>query len=469
MSGHGRERGLLIPFLQVITDIICIESAFLLSYWLRFHSPLTSLLPVTRGIPSVEIYITSSLLVVLLWLFILETNGLYGVRRNAGRVDEFIGIFKSVTLGMLLAAAATFFYRQFFYSRLVFLYIWVTSILLLTVSRFTIIQLERARHRKREGLVRSAIVGSSGHGRDLFQAVNRQLGLGILMVGHIGDNPSLAEQSGYLGPVQDLPRIIEEFDLGIIFLALNEDENRQLVDIISSCTGLHVKFYLVPDALRLITSRLEVEQIDGIPLLKIKDTAITGWKAVFKRCVDIALSGVGLVVLSPLFLVIASAVAVSSGGPVLFRQERVGLDGRRFSLLKFRSMSVDAEDASGPVWTIERDVRVTAVGRFLRRFSLDELPQLINVFKGEMSLVGPRPERPHFVERFKSSVPKYLERHRVKSGMTGWAQVNGLRGNVPIEERTKFDIYYVENWSFLFDLKIIIMTMWTIITGRNSY
>jgi exopolysaccharide biosynthesis polyprenyl glycosylphosphotransferase len=469
MSGRRGEKGLLIPFLQVVTDLVSIEAAFLISYWLRFYSPMTRIFPVTRGIPSIDIYIKSSWLVAVLWLFIMETNGLYGVRRNAGRADEFIGIVKSVTLGMLLAAAATFFYRQFFYSRLVFIYIWVVSIVLLTATRFSIIQLERIRHRKCKGLVRAAIIGSSSLGRDLLHAVNRHLGLGILIAGYVGDNPHLADESVYLGPTRDLPHIIGKSDLGMVFLALNDDENRQLVDIINSCTGLNVEFYLVPDVQRLWTSRLKVGQIDGIPLLKIKDAAIMGWRAVFKRCFDIVLSGASLALLSPLFLVIAVGVAASSKGPVFYRQERIGRDGRRFSLVKFRSMRAGAESASGPVWTVEGDSRVTSLGRFLRRFSLDELPQLINVFRGEMSLVGPRPERPHFVDRFKSRVPKYLERHRVKSGMTGWAQVNGLRGNVPIEERTKFDIYYVENWSFLFDLKIIIMTIWTVVRGENSY
>ncbi|OVE79079.1 hypothetical protein BVY01_03510 [bacterium I07] len=206
-----------------------------------------------------------------------------------------------------------------------------------------------------------------------------------------------------------------------------------------------------------------------MPVLMVKDVPIRGWNLVFKRLFDLVFSSLGLLVLWPVFGLAALLIKLSSKGDVFYRQDRVGLDGKEFRLIKFRSMILDAENESGPVWTVEKDPRVTGVGKILRRTSIDELPQLVNVWKGEMSLVGPRPERQHFVEQFKDEVPKYLERHRVKSGMTGWAQVNGLRGNVSIAERTQYDVYYVENWSLLFDVKIILMTLGAVMTGKNSY
>jgi len=178
---------------------------------------------------------------------------------------------------------------------------------------------------------------------------------------------------------------------------------------------------------------------------------------------------VTLIIFSPLFLLIAIIIKLTSRGTVFYQQKRVGLDGYEFNLYKFRTMTTEAEEKTGPVWTKKDDARVTGVGKVLRRLSLDELPQFFQVLKGHMSLVGPRPERPFFVEKFKDQVPKYHERHRVKTGMTGWAQVNGLRGDVPIEERTKYDIYYVENWSLWLDIKIILMTLWTVVQGENSY
>ncbi len=460
---------LLIPFIQVVSDFFSIEAAFFVSWWLRFHSPLTSILPVTRGIPSLRIYIITSYFISLLWIFIMETRGMYGVRRNAGRADEFSAVFRSVTFGMLLVAAATFFFRQISYSRLVFVYIWGLSIVLISLMRFSIIRFERGRHGRGMGIIKAAVIGSSPLAEGIAAMVGKHPGLGLEIAGHIGPCPPLEGKKPFLGALDEIPGIMEKHDVRTVFLAITEEENRHLADIVSRCTGLHVEFFLVPDVERLVTSRMKVEQMGGIPLLKIKDRAITGWKSVFKRSFDILFSGLGILLLSPLLLVIGALVTISSKGGTFYRQQRVGMDGRVFDLIKFRSMGTDAESATGPVWTVRGDGRVTSVGRFLRRFSLDELPQLFNVFRGEMSLVGPRPERPHFVEEFKGRVPKYLERHRVRSGMTGWAQVNGLRGDVPIEERTKYDVYYVENWSFMLDIKIILVTVWTVIFGRNSY
>ena len=230
-----------------------------------------------------------------------------------------------------------------------------------------------------------------------------------------------------------------------------------------------MEFYLVPDLYDLLAVKVSMGNIGGVPVMGLKGRPLSGWNAVVKRGMDIAVSGVLLMALWPLFLPLALIIKRTSKGPIFYRQERIGRDGRRFVIFKFRSMIEDAEGETGPVWAAEDDPRVTPVGRFLRRWSIDELPQLWNVLKGEMSLVGPRPEREYFVDQFGSEVPQYLDRHRVKSGMSGWAQVNGLRGNAPIEERTKYDIYYIENWSIGLDIKILLMTLFGRKTERGAH
>jgi Undecaprenyl-phosphate glucose phosphotransferase len=229
-----------------------------------------------------------------------------------------------------------------------------------------------------------------------------------------------------------------------------------LIDI-ANREGLDIK--VVPDLLQFIALRARLEDLDGIPIININDVPLQGLSGAIKRTIDIVVSLSALIVLAAPFAIIAVAIRLNSSGPVFYRQERMGLDRRQFMVLKFRSMYQNAEEETGPVWTLEDDPRRTAVGAILRRFSLDELPQLVNVFFGDMSLVGPRPERPFFVEQFKERVPHYMLRHKVKSGMTGWAQVNGWRGNTSIKKRIEYDLYYIENWSVGLDLKILWLTV----------
>jgi exopolysaccharide biosynthesis polyprenyl glycosylphosphotransferase len=227
---------------------------------------------------------------------------------------------------------------------------------------------------------------------------------------------------------------------------------------------------MVPDLLEMMTSQVRIKELEGIPFIRVKTTPMGTWNQILKRSFDLVVAALVLILISPFFVLLALLIKITSKGPVFYLQERIGLDGKTFRVIKFRSMKIDAEEVTGPVWARKDDPRTTFLGRFMRRFSLDELPQLINVLTGEMSLVGPRPERPHFVEQFKKEVPKYLDRHRVKTGMTGWAQVNGLRGaDVSIEERTKYDVYYVENWSLVFDLKIILKTIRAVLFGKDAY
>jgi Undecaprenyl-phosphate glucose phosphotransferase len=254
-----------------------------------------------------------------------------------------------------------------------------------------------------------------------------------------------------------------------VILALAHEDYGRLAGLLDAVGDEPVTIHVVPDLLRFASLRGGLEQFEGMPFIHLRESPLYGWSRLAKRVFDVAFSAVVLACLWPLLLLIAAAVKRSSPGPVFYRQERMGLDGRRFQMLKFRTMPVDAEAQSGPVWARPADKRRTRLGALLRRLSLDELPQFWNVLRGDMSVVGPRPERPVFVEQFRQTVPGYMLRHKVKSGITGWAQVNGLRGNTSLEKRIQYDIEYIERWSVWLDFKIIAMTVGRVLKDKNAY
>jgi exopolysaccharide biosynthesis polyprenyl glycosylphosphotransferase len=275
--------------------------------------------------------------------------------------------------------------------------------------------------------------------------------------------------SQVVGRVAELPAQVESRKIDQVFLALSGASHEEMLRLIKACDELQVDFRMLPDVFEIITTRVSADVVDGIPLVGVRRSQVQGLGLLVKRAFDLVVSLILVVVLSPFWLLLALAIRLSSPGPVLYRQERVGQGGKIFTVIKFRSMIADAEAETGPVFTARDDARRTAVGRFMRRFSLDELPQLINIIRGDMSLVGPRPERLFFVERFGAEIPRYLERQQVRPGVTGWAQVNDLRGATSIADRTIYDIYYVENWSLPFDIKIIMLTVGRILFHQHAY
>lgn len=462
----GNRRGdVLIPFLAVLLDASAIEFSFLVSYWLRFRSGWFDILGFVREeAPPIAGYLTGSLFVILVWLMLFAARKAYRPRRNVTLADELIGVVKVVSLGMLVVMSAAFFYRDFSYSRVVFGLLWATSIVSIFTGRAVIQAVERGWYRKGKQLQRAVIVGGDGAANHIYQKLNLHPAFGFSITGYFAGSAASEDlrlaSAPYLGDLEKAADYIRSERIDLAFIALRADEHDRLLDLLSACEGMSVEFMMMPDLLELITSRLEVTELEGVPFLRLKRIPLTFWGSVAKRGFDLVVSVTLLLLLSPLLLLIAAAIRLDSRGPALFRQERVGIDGRRFTMYKFRSMVAGAEamdDEAG--LGIREDVRRTRLGVLLRKLSMDELPQLLNVARGDMSLVGPRPERLSYVEKFGDAVPKYLDRHRVKTGMTGWAQVNGLRGDTSLEERVRYDLYYVEHWSFAFDMKILLRTL----------
>ncbi|MBI4809845.1 MAG: undecaprenyl-phosphate glucose phosphotransferase [Ignavibacteriales bacterium] len=463
-----RRNDFLIPTLAVLFDIIAIEISFLLSYWLRFETSALNFLPLTEDMPQLDAYVYGSFVIIPIWLVIFNSRKMYGARRNVALADDFYSIIKLVTVGMLVVMSAAFFYRAFSYSRIVFGLLWISSIINIFLGRFILLQIEKTLYKKGRELRNAVIVGDNQTANRIFTSLYKHPLLGYRLVGYFSDYPTESSMQmnilKYLGKLDGVPDKLIEERIELVLVALNYDEHPKLYKLVQECEGVNVEFMMVPDLLEIMTGGMIVKEVEGIPFIKIKGVPMTTWGRLSKRTFDVVFSSLFLLLSSPLLLIIVIAIKLSSKGPIFFIQDRVGLDGNHFRMIKFRSMIVGAEKYDEQAGLgIQNDPRRTRIGKLLRRTSLDELPQLINVWKGEMSLVGPRPERPYFVEQFKSLVPKYLDRHRVKTGVTGWAQVNGFRGDSSIEERIKYDIYYIENWSFWFDIKILLKTIRAII------
>ena len=469
---HKRRQDLLIPLLTVISDAIAIEASFLFSYWLRFFSALTNYIPISYGLPPLEAYIKSSIVVIPVWCWLFQTRNMYIPRRITSFSDEFFAIVRLVILGMLVVMAGTFFYRSFSYSRIVFWILGFSAVMFIAIGRYFLMKFEQAWYAHGNDLKRVIVVGTSSIANKIFESLATHRSLGYEALGYCSvqrKSKNTKKHIQYLGTITAVPALVKTHDIDVVLIAFTEEEHSLLHNLVRDCQGLNVEMMMVPDILELMTSQVQIKHIEGIPFLGIKSPTLSTWNLIVKRIFDLLFASFILLLASPIILLIAILTKLDSKGQIFYLQKRVGLDGEIFKVIKFRSMRTDAEQSTGPVWSQKDDPRTTRLGRFLRRFSLDEIPQFLNVIKGDMSIVGPRPERPHFVEKFKKQVPRYLERHRTKTGMTGWAQVNGLRGNAPIAERTKYDIYYIEHWSLVFDLKIIFKTVHTVLFGKDAY
>jgi exopolysaccharide biosynthesis polyprenyl glycosylphosphotransferase len=459
----------LLRLCTVVVDLIMATMAFYLAYRLRTHIPFPS--PLQLG--PFRNYLPQLLVHLLSLLVTFSFYRLYYLRHGQSRIDLLYSVLAAVSIASVLATAASFltFRNQHGdIARGMILYNWGLSALCITLGRVFSEELQqRVRRRHPDPLL---LVGTGDVARMILQKTVQSPRLGYQVVGFVNGGNGHQEIAGVplLGPQSDIGRIVREYGVREVVIALPEASHDELLDLISACESERAIVRIFPDLFHIVASELTISDLDGLPLLTVRDVALRGWKVTAKRAMDLLISGVGLVLLSPFLLLVALLVRLESKGPVFYTQVRVGLDGKPFHMIKFRSMRVDAEENTGPVWATEDDPRKTKLGSLLRRTSIDELPQLINVLLGEMSIVGPRPERPVFVEQFRNVVPRYMDRHQEKAGITGWAQVNGLRGDTSIVERTKYDLYYIENWSLLFDIKIIVRTVINAIRGdRNAY
>jgi exopolysaccharide biosynthesis polyprenyl glycosylphosphotransferase len=451
----------------MFSDALFILVAFALAYWLRFYA---GIFEPGSTIPRFSSYILGSFFVMAVWIFIFYMFNLYDTKRNLNLIDEFYETAKATVVGVIIVLAPTFFYRAFTFSRIVFVMACGIGLVLIWIGRAFVHRGKIWLHQQGYSLRRIAIVGGGQWGTTLVDRVQVNPGLGYRIVGQIVDQVGTEIQDlRVLGSVDDIHNIVLREKLDTLIMTFPLRSHHKVTKILAQCNGLPLDLRFVPDIYEILTSRVNFYEIDGIPLIKLKELPLADpWNRLTKRCVDIILSTLLILFSAPLMGVIAVLIKLSSRGPVFYRQERVGEDGAIYRICKFRSMNHEAERETGPVWASDDDARCTRVGRIIRKLSLDELPQLFNVLKGEMSLIGPRPERPCFVEKFMEEIPRYPERHTVKSGITGWAQVNGLRGNTSLDERIRHDLYYIENWSLGFDLKILARTVLEMLRSKSA-
>lgn len=464
-----RRASLAFAISLFLIDVLMIALAFFFAYHLRLRTEY----PPAVNIPPFPSYLGVMGIQIVTVVIAFFFYRLYHRKRALSHIDEFYSLFTASSIGTIIAVAFSYFIfkNNPDYPRLMIVYAWVLTILLTTLGRLTHARVQWALQARGIAEQRALIVGTGEVGQMIFNAIRRSPGLGYRVVGFLGNDAPAREDLGapLLGTVKELAPLIKEHQVDEVIIALPEASHDEILPLISDCRQERVTIKVFPDVFQIIASEVSVADLGGLPLLTVRDIALRGWKLTLKRAMDLVVSAVGLVLLSPFMLLMALLVKLDSKGPVFYAQERMGLDSVPFQMMKFRSMKEGAEDETGPVWATKEDPRCTRVGAFLRRFSLDELPQLMNIVLGEMSLVGPRPERPIFVEQFKQLVPRYMERHQEKAGITGWAQVNGLRGDTSIVERTKYDLYYIENWSILFDIKIVLKTLLLLFTERNAY
>jgi Undecaprenyl-phosphate glucose phosphotransferase len=477
-QGQGvivRNRARLIGWF-VASDVIAIVLSYLWSFGLRFS--LVFVDP-AKGVPPFGSYLVVLPLYLATHLLIFTLQGFYKSKLRRTNLDDifFVALNAFLTIlvvwGILLwivtylrGAVKPFGVTIIEPSRAFLVFYFLSVILTISVFRHQIYFIMKRRYARGHNLQNVLVVGAGEMGVAVAQKLIQYKDLGFVLKGFLDDDHRPGDEvwvdgvkRPVLGKIDDIGRIIEEQNIQEVYVALALNNYAAIMETIQVINKYPVNVRIIPDLFQLLTLKANVQDLDGFPVISIDEVPLRGFRRVLKRAADLVISGIGLVLLSPFFLIIAILIKLTSKGPVFYHQERVSADGRRFVIHKFRSMICDAEKDSGPVFCAPDDPRMTKVGRFLRKYSLDEFPQLANVFTGDISLVGPRAERPEFVKEFAERIPKYMLRHKVKSGITGWAQVHGLRQSTSIEKRLEHDLYYIQNWSFALDLKILWMTL----------
>ena len=453
-----------LPLALIGGDAIITAVSVPAAYWIRYgHGG--------QALP-IGPYLAAIPVVVVINLFALAINHQYQSWRGRTLADLVLSLYSGLGLGaILMLAVIEVFNLGQSYSRLTFVPLVLLMAVLMTGERYLLRQYETHLRRQGIGTERVLMVGTGAGGELLIRRMNMFPQYGFTVVGVASDNEDTKSFVGVpvVGRVDDLPKLARAHHVDQVFIALEAEQRPRLLHLIKLCEDQQLEFKIVPDLLEVMSTRVAANSLDGLPLVGIRQSQLRGWSAMLKRLLDVAASVVLLVLFSPVFLLVAIVMKLTMPGPLLFQQERIGRNRRPFVIYKFRSMVPDAESTTGPVVAKPGDSRVTWFGRIMRRLSLDELPQLVNVLRGDMSLVGPRPQPTFFDDRYSGEVPRYLERHQARPGLTGWAEVNDLRGAAPIVDRTMYDVYYIENWSLALDLKILFLTALRMFFQRHAY
>jgi Undecaprenyl-phosphate glucose phosphotransferase len=464
-----RQRHRTTAGIYLAGDLLATLAAFFGAWLLRFE---LEVIPVTKNVPEFTPYLRLIPFVLVLWPVVFYFHGLYQSRRGRSRADEALTITMAVLAATVCLSVVLAWYRPpawpgstqvFTYSR-AFIGFFALADLVLVVSarmvmRFALRRIRLSGH----NLQRILVIGAGALGREITTKILAHRELGFEVAGFLDDDPgklgTVICGVPVVGTLRQAEEIVESHSIDQVYLALPLDAHKKMLQMLDLMARECVEIRLVPDILQYATLKAVMEDVDGTPVINLSQVPLQGWNSMIKRMMDVGMAILVMIGLVPVMPLIALLIWLEDRGPIFYTQERMGLDGKPFMILKFRTMRVDAEATSGPVWAIKDDPRRTRIGRFLREWSLDELPQIWNVLMGDMSIVGPRPERPTFVREFKHKIPRYMLRHRVKSGITGWAQVHGWRGNTSIKKRIQYDLYYIQNWSLALDFKILWMTI----------
>jgi len=465
-----KEHHRVVLFLFATCDIVATIGAFIAAYYIRFHT----IFEAPAGIPDIGLYFDPFVFsaIAILWTAAFGIAGLYRPRRLKPRIDEFFKTIYVVFLAVFLLMGVGYLYRDYLFSRGVLLIFLVIDII--AIASFRMVLRGVLAHLRKAGynLRRLLIVGSGELAKNLIRKIKENPYTGLKIVGAVDNSRRAGERVEndvrIVGRIGDTRRLASELGVDQVLITLPYSQHKALERILNDLKDTLIDIKIAPDILQHIMLRSYVEQLDGIPIVNLTYTPLSGWRYRVKRLQDVVFSVLGLAFLSPVFLLVSLIIKCTSKGAVFYRQKRMGLDGKLFTLYKFRTM-VDGADQSGREWTTKNDPRITGFGAFLRRFSVDEIPQFYSVLKGDMSIVGPRPEQPSFVDEFRNTIPQYMLRHKVKSGMTGLAQVNGWRGDTSMRKRLKSDLYYIENWSLSMDVKILYYTLARAFNQKNAY
>ncbi len=458
--------------MHVLMDVMITAFSYALAYVLKFY--VLDAGETGVGVLPIRDYFVVLIFLLPVYVLLYYACNVYGSKRTGKQRREIGAIIQANTIGMGIYIVVLYlFVREIHYSRSMMAIFYVLNIVITTFSRIILRKVLRSMRSRGYNLKHVLVVGYSRAAESYIDRLQWNAQWGYTVCGILDDTVpvgTLYKGIKVLGDIDCLTDTLQTNKLDEIAIALSLKDYDRLEEIVYICekSGVHTKF--IPDYNSLIPSRPYTEDLMGLPVINIRYVPLSNTgNMVIKRVTDIVGSLFGILITSPILLVVALLVKLTSPGPVIFKQERIGMQGEPFYMYKFRSMQQQTEADERNGWTVKDDPRVTPIGKFIRRTSLDELPQLFNILKGDMSLVGPRPERPQFVDKFKEEIPRYMIKHQVRPGLTGWAQINGYRGDTSIKKRIEFDLYYIENWTFGFDIKIIFLTFFTGFINKNAY